>query len=218
MFPDVSSALPRRNKTAITSEDGVDTAIELILNAHRYASTGLDEANELPLHWLCRNVSATVNTVDEVWQAFPDAAAECAQNAELSPADIVFFARILLRQMLFVLVLVAAGFFSKCDGGVLRQGGPGRQDASGYVRRTSIFETTHLLEMLTFFLLLGRSKDRFKVLTGKYAPVSTPLIHSFITFNSTKKIPRRFKSTCCFPQVRGGCALRESMQSLWHDP
>ena len=79
MFPDVSSALPRRNKTAITSEDGVDTAIELILNAHRYASTGLDEANELPLHWLCRNVSATVNTVDEVWQAFPDAAAECAE-------------------------------------------------------------------------------------------------------------------------------------------
>ena len=74
----------RRNKTAITSEDGVDTAIELILNAHRYASTGLDEANELPLHWLCRNVSATVNTVDEVWQAFPDAAAECA-HADFPP-------------------------------------------------------------------------------------------------------------------------------------
>ena len=77
---------PRRNKTAITSEDGVDTAIELILSSHRYASTGLDEANELPLHWLCRNVSATVNMVDEVWQAFPDAAAESARNG-VRPID-----------------------------------------------------------------------------------------------------------------------------------
>ena len=124
--------LPRRNKTAITSEDGVDTAIELILNAHRYASTGLDEANELPLHWLCRNVSATVNTVDEVWQAFPDAAAECAQNASFSSAISSFCARIV--ELLFVLVIGAAHFCLSVRRGLLRQEGPGRQDARRHVR------------------------------------------------------------------------------------
>ena len=37
--------------------------------------------SKLPLNWICRNPSATVNVVDEVWKAFPKGAAEVDQYA-----------------------------------------------------------------------------------------------------------------------------------------
>ena len=45
------------------------------------AAQAPDGMSELPLHWICRNPSATVNVVDEVWKAFPKGAAEVDQYA-----------------------------------------------------------------------------------------------------------------------------------------
>ena len=74
-----------RNKTAVANEDG-DTVLELVLKASPSAASSSDAMGEFPLHWICRNPCATVNMVDEVWKAYPKAAAEVDQYAQ-TPVD-----------------------------------------------------------------------------------------------------------------------------------
>ena len=77
------------------------------------------------------------------------------------------------------------------------------------------------------FFFASRSKDRFKVLTGKYAPISTPLIHSFTTLSSTEipppflnqpAVPLRFEEAAHFAnQCKASGMTREEMLMKRYD-